>query len=149
MSMILYTSSIKIIHYIPLIRSNRLRFTIAITPRFNTSEQRLNTPVPGMTTLLLHSPDPLQASAFVQLLDFALMGVNFVPIHCSVGVDVNTSSFTVTFDYFGSSSLYYNPGKEIDHVSSNFTYLCFTALSLLLGQSEYTEAGKDFLEILY
>jgi len=85
---------------------------VGVLPVFNQSEQRPNSPALGVTTLFLQSADPFQASAFVELLDFALTGPEATYVMCSIGADANTSSFTVTFSHFGNSSLYYDPGKN-------------------------------------
>jgi len=85
---------------------------MGVLPVFNHSEQRPNSPDLGVTTLFLQSADPFQASAFVELLDFALVGPEATSVMCSIGTDVNTSSFTMTFSHFGNSSLYYDPGKN-------------------------------------
>ena len=47
---------------------------------------RDNTPVLNTTTLLLQSPDTDQPSSFVELLDFALVGANFMVIPCEIEV---------------------------------------------------------------
>jgi len=115
---------------------------MGMLPVFNHSEQRLNFPALGVTTLLLQSADPFRASAFVELLDFALTEPEDTSVMCSIGVDVNTSSFTMTFSYFGNSSLYYDPGKN-DHrfVTSSLSLL--TALSLLLGQAQSSPVDTE------
>jgi len=98
--------------------NDRLRFTIGVAPSFNVSEQRINTPVANVTTLFLHSFHPNQSSAFVELLNFGLVGTHATPVLCSVEAHANTSSFAMIFAYFGNASLYYDP-----------------AFSLILGQS--------------
>jgi len=106
--------------------NNRLRFTVDVMPSFNISEQRMNTPIANVTTLFLPSAYPNQSSAFVQLLNFGLTGTHRIPILCSIEANTNTnhSSFAIIFDYFGNTSLYYDPD-----------------LSLILGRSESSSPG--------
>jgi len=87
-------------------RLNSLEIEIAVTPPFNNSVTRENTPQFQMTTLLLSSG---KSAALIRLLTFGLDQTN-QPIYCSIST--RDSSVILTFGYFGPY-LSYDPGTKL------------------------------------
>jgi len=91
-------------------RANRLRLTVRVSPAFNSSEQRINTPIANITTVFMRTAGSNTIGALVELLDFGLAGPGSIPVICSIETDAADSTFAVTFNYFGNLSLFYDPG---------------------------------------
>jgi len=85
---------------------NSLEIEIAVTPPFNNSVTRENTPQFQMTTLLLSSG---KSAALIRLLTFGLDQTN-QPIYCSIST--RDSSVILTFGYFGPY-LSYDPDLSL------------------------------------
>jgi len=94
-------------------RTNRLRLIVKVLPAFNDSEQRINTPVANITTIFMPTISSNATGALVELLDFGLAGPGSIPVICSIETDAISSTLSMTFDYFGNLSLYYDPGMSV------------------------------------
>jgi len=91
---------------------------MAINPPFGAVTKRNNTPLDGMTTLLLESRDATQSSTLLRFLNFGWANSSTtgerIKVGCEIDAENNTSSVVLSFDHFGSD-LFYDPGDSLSH----------------------------------
>lgn len=90
-------------------RTNKLRLSLYVEPRFSDVIRSDDMPQTDITSLLLRNLDPSQASAFMRILNYGLNDQK-KPIRCTIGALQAQSLVTMTFNNFGNSSLEYDPG---------------------------------------